>query len=80
MDQVKVAEILGRPIKIGSLTLANRMVMSPMALAHAPDKEGAPTEQTLAFYEARARGGIGLIFIGGLAATRRLWDETPGVA
>jgi hypothetical protein len=39
--------ILSSPVKIGSLTLKNRMVMAPMAV-HAPQPDGRPSEQTLA--------------------------------
>lgn len=73
-----IARVLGQPIKINELTLANRMVMAPMALAPSPNKDGSPSDQTVAFYERRARGGIGLIFIGDLASNQRLWNETPG--
>lgn len=78
MSPDEIAKVLGQPITINKLKLANRMVMAPMALAHAPNKDGSPSEQTIAFYAARAQGGIGLIFIGGLAASRRLWEEAPG--
>lgn len=70
-----VADVLGRPITINKLTLANRMVMSPMALAPAPNKDGSPSDETIAFYGNRARGGIGMILIGGLASSTRLWNE-----
>lgn len=68
--------ILATPIKINGLTLANRMVMGPMA-ANAPRPEGAPSEQTIAFFEARARGGIGMIIVGGVFATPRSIEEAP---
>lgn len=46
--------------KIGSLTLKNRLVMSPMGIGLA-ELDGRPSEEMLAFYEARAAGGAGLI-------------------
>lgn len=53
-------ELLKEPIKIGRLQLKNRLVMSPMGI-----NLGAPlggvTDDLIAFYEARAQGGIGLI-------------------
>lgn len=60
---------------INKLPLANRLVMGPMAAA-APAESGAPSEQTIAFFEARARGGIGLIIMGGSIATPRGNDES----
>ena len=46
--------------KIGRLTIPNRVVMPAMGVnLAAPD--GAVTDEIIAFYEARARGGTGLI-------------------
>lgn len=78
MTPDKIASVLGEPIMIGQLQLANRMVMAPMALAPSPNKDGSPSDQTVAFYERRARGGVAMIIIGGLASNQRLWNETPG--
>ncbi|WP_263588039.1 NADH:flavin oxidoreductase [Sphingopyxis sp. GC21] len=72
----KIADILSAPFKINKLTLANRLVMGPMAVG-APTAEGAPSEQTIAFFERRARGGIGMIIAGGVVATARSFEETP---
>ncbi|MFK7733046.1 MAG: FAD-dependent oxidoreductase [Pseudomonadales bacterium] len=48
------------PIKIGSMQLPNRIVMSPMTTNYgSPDQE--PTERLTAYLEARAKGGVGLI-------------------
>ncbi len=51
------------PIRIGSLELPNRLVMSPMETGYGT-REGLPSPRTLAYYEARARGGVGLITLG----------------
>jgi 2,4-dienoyl-CoA reductase (NADPH2) len=67
---------LSSPLKIGHLTLANRVIMGPMA-ANAPGEDGTPTEQTIAFFERRARGGVGMIICGGMIATDRGFDEAP---
>ncbi len=70
------AKILFEPIKISGLELKSRIVMSPMAVGDAaPD--GNPSAQTLAFFEARARGGVGLIIVGGNVTTARALGETP---
>ena len=46
--------------KIGNVTFKNRLVMSPMGTSLA-DMDGSPSEDMIAFYEARAIGGAGLI-------------------
>lgn len=45
---------------IGSVTLKNRLVMSPMGIGLA-NLDGTPSEDMIAYYEARAIGGCGLI-------------------
>jgi len=58
--------LLWTPIRIGSMTLRNRLVMSPMENAFGtPD--GRPTERTLDYFVARAKGGVGLITLGACA-------------
>ena len=47
-------------IKIGSLQLKNRLVMSPMALNYSGEG-GHVTQRQVDYYTARARGGVGLI-------------------
>lgn len=46
--------------KIGKVTMKNRLVMSPMGCGLA-NLDGTPSEDMIAFYEARAIGGAGLI-------------------
>ncbi len=54
---------LFRPGRIGRLALRNRLVMSPMENQYGtPD--GLPSARTIAYLEARARGGVGLITLG----------------
>lgn len=50
-------------VKIGTMELRNRLVMSPMETCYAT-KDGVPSPRTIAFYEARSRGGVGLITLG----------------
>lgn len=71
-------DVLFEPIDINGLTVPNRIVMGPMA-AHAPTPAGLPSDQTVAFFEARARGGVGMIIVGGGTAVTRAWDEAPVV-
>ncbi|MCB2080637.1 MAG: NADH:flavin oxidoreductase [Novosphingobium sp.] len=76
MTPARIAELFSKPLKVNKLTLANRVVMGPMA-ANAPTKAGGPSEQTIAFYEARAKGGVGMIIAGGIVATNRSRIEAP---
>lgn len=76
MTPVQPENVLATPFILSQLTLANRMVMGPMA-ANAPREDGAPSEQTMAFFEARARGGVGMIIVGGMIATTRGYAESP---
>jgi 2,4-dienoyl-CoA reductase (NADPH2) len=58
------------PVRIGTMTLRNRLVMSPMETLYAtPD--GLPSERTIAYYAARAAGGVGLITLGASAVDAR---------
>ncbi len=50
------------PGKIGNLTIRNRLVMAPMASCFA-DANGEVTDMMVAYYRARARGGVGLVIV-----------------
>jgi mycofactocin system FadH/OYE family oxidoreductase 2 len=50
---------LFQPLQLGPITVRNRVVFSAHLTNYAED--GLPTEQHAAYYEARARGGAGLI-------------------
>ncbi len=52
--------ILLTPARIGGVEIKNRIVMPPMTTRLA-DREGFVTEETIAYYRARALGGVGLI-------------------
>ena len=50
------------PITIGKMTMKNRMVMSPME-TKLGNPDGTVSDETVAYYERRARGGVGLIIV-----------------
>lgn len=54
---------LFEPIKIGQVQLKNRVVMTAMHLNYSPN--GLVNDQLIDFYAARARGGVGLLIVGG---------------
>lgn len=60
--------LLFSPAQIGTLQLRNRIVMTPMHLGYTP--MGEVTDQLVEFYRARARGGAGLIIVGGCGIDR----------
>jgi 2,4-dienoyl-CoA reductase-like NADH-dependent reductase (Old Yellow Enzyme family)/thioredoxin reductase len=53
---------LFEPIKIGEMTVKNRIAMSPMGMGFAT-REGLITERTKVYYATRAEGGVGLIIV-----------------
>lgn len=67
---------LFQPLRINGVELANRMVLGPMAVLQ-PLDDGRPSDQTIAFLEARAQGGVGLVIVGGAAASQAMVDEAP---
>jgi len=54
--------ILLTPARIGEVEIRNRIVMPPMTTRLA-DPQGAVTDETIAYYLARAQGGVGLITV-----------------
>ena len=56
-------DLLLSPGKIGTMELRNRVVMTAAEMSLG-QTNGCPTEKLMAYYEARARGGVGLIIPG----------------
>ncbi len=72
------------PLVIGSMTVKNRLLMSAMSINFGVDQYGFVTDQLTAYFEARARGGVGAMLVGGgavhptgieLPDLPRLWDD-----
>lgn len=69
---------------LGSCKIRNRVVMTSMTTGYA-GLDGAPTEQLQKYYEARAKGGVGLIVteifrinnVHGVAFPRQLYALNP---
>jgi 2,4-dienoyl-CoA reductase (NADPH2) len=53
---------LFEPCEVAGLRLRNRVVMPPMGTG-LPDHEGFVNDATIAYYERRARGGVGLMIL-----------------
>lgn len=69
-------------IKLGPLTLRNRIAMAPLTRQMA-DADGTPTDEMVAYYARRARGGVGLIITEGTyeqdAFQSRAYLSQPGI-
>ncbi len=63
---------LWEPFRIGRMELKNRVVMPPMVTRYASDG-GFVTKRTKDYYEARARGGAGLIIVEATYVHRQGW-------
>ena len=68
-------ETLLSPLKVGSITLKNRVMMGSMHTGLEEHPDGS--SRLAAFYAERARGGVGLIVTGGFApnAAGRVFEE-----
>ena len=56
-------ELLLSPMKIGSMTVKNRTVMTAAEFSLG-QTDGKPTERLMDYYEERAKGGVGMIIPG----------------
>ena len=52
------------PIQVGKMTIKNRVVMAPMGNLMMCEELGRPSEKMIAYFTARAKGGVGLITSG----------------
>ncbi len=58
---IQRAAKLFEPGRIGKMELKNRIIMAPMGIPRIATRNGYLSKEYLAFYEARARGGVGFI-------------------
>lgn len=72
------------PIQIGSMTSKNRLLMPSMSINFGVDDNGYVTDQLTGYFIARARGGAGMMLVGGggvspagleLPGLPALWDD-----
>src|SRR4051812_48595539 len=68
---------LFQPFQLKTLSLKNRIVMSPMTRNFAP--EGIPGEPNAAYYRRRAEGNVGLILSEGTVIDRPAARNNPGI-
>lgn len=65
------------PHTVGTLTVPTRLVMPPMTRERSPN--GIPGDEVLAYYERRARNGIGLIIAEGAAINHPAAVNSPRI-
>lgn len=75
---------LFNPVEIGGMTVRNRLMMSAMSINFGVDEHNYVTDQLTAYLAARARGGAGMVLVGGagvhpagmdLPHLPALWDD-----
>jgi 2,4-dienoyl-CoA reductase-like NADH-dependent reductase (Old Yellow Enzyme family)/thioredoxin reductase len=75
---------LFQPIRIGTMIVKNRLLMSAMSINFGVDANGHVTDQLTQYMAARARGGVGMMLVGGggihpsgaeLPHLPALWDD-----
>ena len=67
----KLYQNLLKPLKVGNLSIKNRVLMGSMHTGMEDERNGFAG--MAAFYAARARGGVGIIVTGGFAPNRAGW-------
>ncbi|MEZ5688305.1 MAG: hypothetical protein R3E21_05885 [Caenibius sp.] len=77
MNKIANSDALFKPIELGALSLANRIVMPPMTRGASPG--GVPGEDVAAYYRRRAEGGVGLIVTEGTWIPHATASNDPGV-
>ncbi|KJS33481.1 MAG: NADH:flavin oxidoreductase [Desulfatitalea sp. BRH_c12] len=81
---------LFQPIRIGRMTVKNRLLMSAMSINFGVDESGLVTDQLTQYMATRAQGGVGMMLVGGggihpsgaeLPNLPALWDDAciPGL-
>ena len=55
---------LFQPIRIGKVSIRNRIAMAPMGIIGLTNPDGNPGQRGIDYYIERARGGVGLIITG----------------
>lgn len=61
--------LVREPLTFGATTIKNRILVAPHGQSAAVDN--APSDRQVAYYEERAKGGVGMVGVGGSVATLR---------
>jgi 2,4-dienoyl-CoA reductase-like NADH-dependent reductase (Old Yellow Enzyme family)/thioredoxin reductase len=68
------------PTRIGGVLLKNRIVSAPSTMHSLSNGELYPTEDAIAFFESRARAGVGMVTVGGIKTGRNVMDDGQNTA
>ena len=68
------------PIRIGNVVLKNRIVSAPSTMHSMSNGELYPTEDAIAFFEERARAGVGMVTTAGLKVGKDVCDDGHSTA
>ena len=68
---------LFQPLKVGNILFKNRILLSPTMMSQF-DKGGYPNQQTISYYEGKAKGGAALVTIGETAVDLDRAPSHPG--
>ena len=63
------------PIRIGNVVLKNRIVSAPSTMHSLSNGELYPSEDAIAFFEERARAGVGMVTVAGLKVGKDIQDD-----
>ena len=63
------------PIRIGNTVLKNRIVSAPSTMHSMSNGELYPSQDALAFFEERARAGVGMVTVAGLKVGKDVRDD-----
>src|SRR3954454_19464228 len=71
-------QALFEPVQLGPLRLRNRLVMAPMGTCL--DESGHITDEAIAYYLRRARGGVGTITVEGCLVSAETVGPEPKIS
>ena len=63
------------PIRIGNIVLKNRIVSAPSTMHSMSNGELYPSQDALAFFEERARAGVGMVTVAGVKVGKDVRDD-----
>ena len=63
------------PIRIGNVVLKNRIVSAPSTMHSMSNGELYPSEDAMAFFEERARAGVGMVTVAGVKVGKDVQDD-----
>ena len=63
------------PIRIGNVVLKNRIVSAPSTMHSMSNGELYPSQDALAFFEERARAGVGMVTVAGVKVGKDVKDD-----